>query len=155
MAAARSGDLGQSRHAPHGDALRQGALSPDRSSRERCRRSTDLCSGGGSVTYSKHLMSAQLWCGLVLAAAAMLSPLAASADPVRLRVAWVAVPGQLTPILYENKSILKHYGTSYTVEPVRVPGSGPQLTALASGELEIAQFAPAAFALAVQNAHME
>ncbi|HXR85422.1 MAG TPA: ABC transporter substrate-binding protein [Stellaceae bacterium] len=107
------------------------------------------------MKHSKNFGLGQAWCGLLLAAAALLLPSGANADPLKLRVAWVAVPGQLTPILYENKSILKHYGTSYTVEPVRVPGSGPQLTALASGDLEIAQFAPAAFALAVQNAHME
>ncbi len=95
------------------------------------------------------------WFGVFVLVASMLPLGGAAADPVRLRVAWVAVPGQLAPILYENKSILKHYGTTYTVDPVRVPGSGPQLTALASGELEIAQFAPAAFALALQNAHME
>lgn len=74
--------------------------------------------------------------------------------PLVLHAAWAAVPGQLFPILMQEKGVLKHYGKSYVVEPVRMPGSGPQTTALASGQLQFAYFAPAAFALAVQNAHM-
>jgi NitT/TauT family transport system substrate-binding protein len=95
-----------------------------------------------------------IWIGCALLVWLAL-PLAAAADPVRLRMPYVAVPGQLVPILYERKDILKHYGTSYTVDAIRLPGSGPQLTALAAGELEAAIFAPAAFALAIQNAHMD
>ena len=50
--------------------------------------------------------------------------------------------------------MLVHYGKSYTVEAIRAPGSGPQTTALATGDISLAYFAPAAFALAIQNAHM-
>jgi len=95
-----------------------------------------------------------LWLGCALLLL-LVPPPAAKADPTRLRMPYVAVPGQLVPILYDHKEVLKHYGVTYTVEAIRLPGSGPQLTALAAGELEAAIFAPAAFALAIQNAHMD
>lgn len=85
--------------------------------------------------------------------AALASP-AAHADPVTIKAAWAAVPGQMFPILMQMKNVLVHYGKSYTVEAIRAPGSGPQTTALATGDISLAYFAPAAFALAIQNAHM-
>lgn len=77
-----------------------------------------------------------------------------AAEPFVIRAAWAAVPGQMFPILMQMKNVLVHYGKSYVVEPIRSPGSGPQTTALASGDLNLAYFAPSAFALAIQNAHM-
>jgi NitT/TauT family transport system substrate-binding protein len=87
---------------------------------------------------------------LVIAAAAP----SARAEPVTIKAAWAAVPGQMFPILMQMKNVLVHYGKSYTVEAIRAPGSGPQTTALATGDISLAYFAPAAFALAIQNAHM-
>jgi NitT/TauT family transport system substrate-binding protein len=65
------------------------------------------------------------------------------------------VPGQLPAVLYQNKSILRHYGQSYVVDAVYNRGSGPQITALAAGELQVVLYAPSAFALTVQNARMD
>jgi NitT/TauT family transport system substrate-binding protein len=93
----------------------------------------------------------------LLSAAVALTMLAApvaQADPVTIKAAWAAVPGQMFPILMQMKDVLVHYGKSYTVEAIRAPGSGPQTTALATGDISLAYFAPAAFALAIQNAHM-
>jgi sulfonate transport system substrate-binding protein len=88
--------------------------------------------------------------GLVLAAAS------ANADePLKIRIAWAAVPGQLPAVLYQKRDILLHYGQSYTVEPVYSRGSGTQITALAAGELQLALYAPSAFALTVTNAKMD
>ncbi len=78
-----------------------------------------------------------------------------AAEPVTLRIGWVVVPGHLFPVLFEKKELLRHYGTSYTVEPVHFKGSAPQVTALAAGELDIANLAYSTFALAIQNAHMD
>jgi ABC-type nitrate/sulfonate/bicarbonate transport system substrate-binding protein len=58
-------------------------------------------------------------------------------------------------VLYEKKELLKHYGKSYTVELIHFRGSTPQITALASGDLDLASLAFSSFALAVQNAHMD
>ena len=77
---------------------------------------------------------------------------AQSEEPVRLRFSWTTIPGQLPAVLFQRPEILKHYGKSYVFEPVYYKGSGPQITALAAGELEIAAYAPAALALSVENA---
>ncbi len=86
-------------------------------------------------------------------AVALAAPVA-RAEPVTIKAAWAAVPGQMFPILMQMKDVLVHYGKSYTVKAIRAPGSGPQTTALATGDISLAYFAPAAFALAIQNAHM-
>jgi sulfonate transport system substrate-binding protein len=93
-----------------------------------------------------------------LAAAAAVLALAivpAQAEPLKIRAGWAVVPAQLTSIIFENKATLKHYGTSYTFEPIRFRGSAPQITALAAGEIDIAAFAFSTFGLAIQNAKME
>ena len=89
------------------------------------------------------------------AVALTLAILPANAEPLNIRAGWAVVPAQLTSIIFENKSILKHYGTSYTFEPIRFRGSAPQITALAAGEIDIAAFAFSTFGLAIQNAKME
>ena len=93
------------------------------------------------------------WLGVLVGLTLATSP-ARAAEPFTIRAAWAAVPGQMFPILMQMKNVLVHYGTSYVVEAIRAPGSGPQTTALASGDLNLAYFAPSAFALAIQNAHM-
>lgn len=85
--------------------------------------------------------------------AAALAP-QASAEPLKVRISWSVTPPHITPLLFENKSILRHYGKSYVVETVRLRGSGPALTALAANELEIAGFSYQALALGVVNAKM-
>ena len=89
--------------------------------------------------------------------AALLAPLIANADePLRLRIGWVVVPGHLFPVVFElGAPVLRHKGQSYVVEPVHFQGSAPQVTALAAGELEIANLAYSTLALAIQNAHMD
>jgi len=78
-----------------------------------------------------------------------------AAEPLKLRVGWAVVPGQLTSLLFMKKDILRHYGASYTVDLVHFRGSTPQITALAAGELDIAAFAFSSLGLAIQNAHMD
>ena len=67
------------------------------------------------------------------------------------------MPGHLIPVLFDNpdQKGLKHYGKSYTVQPILFRGSSPQLTALASGELEFFASAPSTLALGVTNAHLD
>lgn len=80
----------------------------------------------------------------------------ARAAPLRLRVGWATMPGHLIPVLFDNPAQkgLKHYGTSYTVQPILFRGSSPQLTALASGELDFFASAPSTLALGVSNANL-
>jgi NitT/TauT family transport system substrate-binding protein len=81
-------------------------------------------------------------------------PLARADAPLKIRIAWAAVPGQLAAVLYQNRAILRHYGQSYVVEPIYNRGSGDEITALASGDLQLALYAPSAFALSIERAGM-
>jgi sulfonate transport system substrate-binding protein len=78
----------------------------------------------------------------------------ASADPLKLRIAWSVTPAQLAPIMLEPPGVLKHNGKSYTMEAVRFPGSAQTLQALGAGELEIAPMTFVQLAPAIQNAGM-
>jgi NitT/TauT family transport system substrate-binding protein len=90
-----------------------------------------------------------------VAALLLAAPTARAAEPLNIRIAWAAVPGQLPAVLYQKRDILKHYGQTYTVEPTYNRGSGTQITALAAGELQVVLYAPSALALTVENAHMD
>jgi len=79
---------------------------------------------------------------------------AQAAEPVKLRIGWITVPISLAPIMATKQDVTRHYGKSYTVEAIHFAGSTPQITALASGDLDIAELAFASFGLAIQNAHM-
>ena len=79
---------------------------------------------------------------------------AQSADPVKIRVAWVVPVANWASIMFEKQGLATHIGKSYTVETLRFQGTPPMITALANGELEIADLAFSSFALAVQNAGM-
>ncbi len=80
---------------------------------------------------------------------------AQAGEPVRIRVGWVTAPAQFTPVLFEKKEILRHYGKSYVMEPMLFRGSPPQITALAARELEIAALAPSSLANTIQNAKLD
>src|SRR5438552_5581423 len=87
-------------------------------------------------------------CALALTGAA------AAQTPVKIRVAWVAPVSNWASILLEKKDLARHLGKSYTLEPVRFAGTPPMVTALANGELEIANLAYSTLAIAIQNAGM-
>jgi len=80
---------------------------------------------------------------------------APAADPVKIRVAYVVPVANWASILFEKEGLAKHMGKSYTMEAIRFQGTPPMITALATGELEIADLAFSSFALAVENAGME
>ena len=79
----------------------------------------------------------------------------AQADPIKVRIGWIAMPGSRAGYLTEKPELLKHYNQSYTVEAIHFSSTPAELTALASGELDIAQFAFSSFATAIENAHLD
>jgi sulfonate transport system substrate-binding protein len=91
-------------------------------------------------------------CGMILALGAAS---ARAEEPVKIRIAWTTAIGQLGVTVFRKTDVLAHYGKSYVVDPVYYKGSGPQITALAAGELDIAIYAPNALALSVENAHID
>jgi NitT/TauT family transport system substrate-binding protein len=77
-----------------------------------------------------------------------------AADPVKIRIAWVVPVANWASILLEKKDMMQNLGKSYTLEPIRFQGTPPMITAMASGDLEIANFAYSSLALAIENAGM-
>lgn len=101
-----------------------------------------------------HKSRAAAWALALAAVLVWLAP-ARAAEPLKIRISWAVVPGQLTAVLFKNPAILKHYGKSYTVELVHFRGSTPQIEGLATGDLSFASLAFSSFGLAIQNAHMD
>ena len=99
-------------------------------------------------------LSRMLW-GLAAIVTGLLSAGASFAEPVKIRIGWSTMPGHMIPVLYSKPEILKHYGKSYTVEPILFRGSSPQITALAAGEIDMAAFAALPLVLAVTNARLD
>jgi NitT/TauT family transport system substrate-binding protein len=83
-----------------------------------------------------------------------LAAVGAKADPVKIRAGWSNTPTAMAPIIFAKPELAQHLGKSYTMEPTHFAGSAPEITALASGDLDIATLAPSSFALAIENAHM-
>ncbi|MDB5406085.1 MAG: hypothetical protein JWL84_997 [Rhodospirillales bacterium] len=79
----------------------------------------------------------------------------AGAEPLTIRIAWTTVAGQMTPILFDRPDLVPHLGKSYRVEHFHFAGSGPMVTALASGDVDIAPLAPSSFGVAIQNARLD
>src|SRR5882724_7372784 len=79
---------------------------------------------------------------------------ARSAEPVKIRVSWIAPITNWAPMLLEKKDLARHLGQSYVLEPVRYVGTPQMITALANGELEIANLAFSTLPIAIQNAGM-
>src|SRR3954465_5333035 len=80
---------------------------------------------------------------------------AARAEPVKIRMAWVAPVSNWASIILEKQDLAKHIGKSYTLEAGRYAGTPPMMTAIATGELEIANLPYSPFPLAVQNANLD
>ena len=98
---------------------------------------------------------------IVVASAILLAapaPIAAAA-PLQIRVGWAETPGHLAPLVAElakrHPEVMPNDGKVYDFQPVRYPGSTPQIQALAINELEVAAFSDSAFALATTNAHLD
>jgi NitT/TauT family transport system substrate-binding protein len=88
-------------------------------------------------------------------AAVLLSASGAHSEPAKIRISWVAVPNNLPPLFMSKPEMMKHAGTSYTVDPIRFPGTPQSVAALASGDLDIALLTFSSFPLAIQNAGLQ
>src|SRR6267378_5361207 len=80
---------------------------------------------------------------------------ARSAEPVKIRVSWIAPITNWAPMLLEKKELARHLGKSYVLEPIRYVGTPQMITALANGELEIANLAFSTLPIAIQNANLD
>jgi NitT/TauT family transport system substrate-binding protein len=92
--------------------------------------------------------------GVLAATALALTAQIATAAPTKIRVSFVVPVGNWMSLVYEKKDLMPHYGKTYEVEVTRFQGTTPMITALAAGELDIADLAYSSFALAIENAGM-
>jgi sulfonate transport system substrate-binding protein len=76
----------------------------------------------------------------------------ARAAPLLIRNSYVVPVSNWEPMIVEKKDLAKHWGKSYVMEAVRYQGTPPMITALANGELEIANLAYSTLGIAVDNA---
>ena len=96
-----------------------------------------------------------LRCAAILVIMFALAASASAQQPLKIRVSWVAVPNNLPPFMFKKADIPKHYGKSYTMEAIQYRGTPQSITALATGDLDIALLSYSSFPLAIQNANMQ
>jgi NitT/TauT family transport system substrate-binding protein len=77
---------------------------------------------------------------------------AARAQPLLIRNSYVVPVADWGPLMVEKKELARHWGKSYVMEAVRYQGTPPMITALANGELEIANLAYSTLGIAIENA---
>jgi NitT/TauT family transport system substrate-binding protein len=87
-----------------------------------------------------------------LVAAGLFAATSAGAEPLRIRLSWIVPVANWGSLLLEKKDLAKHLGQSYTLETTRFAGTPPLITALAAGELDIADFTFSTLPIAIQNA---
>jgi NitT/TauT family transport system substrate-binding protein len=87
--------------------------------------------------------------------AACLAAGAAAAQPLTIKQGWVTLANVLEVIAFDKPDILPHYGKSYIVTQTRFAGTSPELTAFATGEVDICTMAYSSFGAAVLNAHLD
>jgi len=79
----------------------------------------------------------------------------ARAEPVKIRMSWVAPLANWASIVMEKKDLAKHMGQSYVLETVRYPGTPQMIAAVANNELEVASLASSPLTIAIQNAGLD
>jgi NitT/TauT family transport system substrate-binding protein len=78
------------------------------------------------------------------------------AEPLKVRVQYASPSTHLTPLItMMPQGVLRHYGKSYTVEPIFIQGSTPAITALAANELELAALGSQSLAIAAGEAKLD
>lgn len=80
---------------------------------------------------------------------------AQSAEPYQIRIGWVVAGADLATLMFEKPGLAVHAGKSYTPELIHFQGTSTEMTALATGELDVAALAYSTFALGVVNAGMQ
>jgi sulfonate transport system substrate-binding protein len=78
-----------------------------------------------------------------------------SAEPVKIRMSWVAPVANWASIILEKKDLAKHMGKSYVIESTRYQGTPQMITAIANNELEVSNLAYSSLAIAIDNAGLD
>ena len=92
---------------------------------------------------------------ILLSAGLLAASTAQAADAVKIRLSYVVPVANWASMLVEKKDLAKNLGKSYQLEITRFAGTPPMITALAAGELEIANLTYPTLPIAIQNAGMD
>jgi sulfonate transport system substrate-binding protein len=76
-------------------------------------------------------------------------------EALKIRLSYVVPVSNWATLLVEKKDLATHLGKSYQLEITRFAGTPPMITALAAGELEIADLTYPTLPIAIQNAGMD
>ena len=93
--------------------------------------------------------------GLPAIAGVVLAAGLARAEPVTLRVGWVAPVSDYASLWLQKKDLARNFGRSYLVDAVRYRGTPTMITAIAANELEIGALAFSTLPIAIENAGMD
>jgi NitT/TauT family transport system substrate-binding protein len=77
---------------------------------------------------------------------------AANAQPLKIRMSWVAPVTNWASIWLEKKDLARHFAQTYVVEPTQFQGTPPMITALANNQLELSNLAYSTLGIAIENA---
>jgi sulfonate transport system substrate-binding protein len=80
---------------------------------------------------------------------------AQAADPVKIRLSYIVPISNWASMLVEKKDLARNLGKTYQLEITRFAGTPPLITALATGELDIADLTYPTLPIAIQNAGMD
>ncbi len=95
------------------------------------------------------------WYAVAVVIALLSTAPARAAEPYHLRIGWVVAGADVATLMFENPGLAPHAGKSYVPELIHFQGTSTEMTALATGELDVAALAYSTFALGVVNAGMQ
>ena len=78
-----------------------------------------------------------------------------NAEPLKIRAGWVGAPASIIPFMFAKDGLSRHNGKSYLLEPIYFSGSPLEISAMASGELEVGTLGYSTFSIAVLNAGLK
>src|SRR6202790_2591560 len=108
------------------------------------------------MSRTRSIMALTAATSILIAAATSIGISAAqAADPVKIRLSYVVPIANWTFMLMEKKDLARNLGKSYTLDITRFAGTPPMITALAAGELDIANLTYPTLPIAIQNAGID
>src|SRR5258708_27628386 len=117
--------------------------SPRPATNHHANQQAQSTNGGGLAMRRPNRLLMAVGAALLLLGA----PGANSADPVKIRIAYVVPVSNWPSMLLEKQDLARHFGTSYTLEPPRYAGTPQTITALATGDLDLCTLALSSFGL--------
>ena len=79
----------------------------------------------------------------------------ARGEPVKIRLAWVFTPASLGPLLFPKPELTPHRDKTYIYDPIHFASTAVEVTALASGDIDIANLSFPAIGTAIEKAHLD